>query len=170
MIGPPLDPARGPRALPGRPGSARRGERGGISWVTLLLIVLVVGGGYLAVIWLPVYYEAYAVKQVVRDYMNQAIKNKDDETLRRNMVAKIRSLDHRAAVDELGRPVVLPTVALEERDVSWERDERSQPPMLRVSFEYAREVEYPFLDRTATKVFSVDLSNDLVIADWGPKR
>ncbi len=170
MIGPPLDSARGPRALPGRPGSARRGERGGVSWVSLLLIVLVVGGGYLAVVWVPVYYEAYAVKQVVRDYMNQAIKNRDDEMLRHNMVLKIRSLDQRTSVDDFGRPVRLPTVPLEEQDVSWERDSGSQPPMLRVSFEYAREVEYPWLDRTVTKVFAVDLSNELVAADWGPKR
>ena len=170
MIGPPLDSARGPRALPGRPGSARRGERGGVSWVSLLLIALVLGGGYLAAVWVPVYYEAYAVKQVVRDYMNQAIKNHDDETLRRNMVLKIRSLDRRTAVDELGRTVTLPAVPLQEQDVSWERDERSQPPMLRVSFEYAREVEYPWLDRTATKVFAVDLSNEMVVPDWGPQR
>ncbi len=170
MIGPPLESARAPGALPGRPGSARRGERGGVSWVTLLLIVLVVGGGYLAVVWLPVYYENYAVKQVVRDYMNQAIKNNDDEGLRHLMVLKIRSLDQRPGVDEFGRPVVLPTVALDERDVSWERDVRSQPPMLRVSFEYAREVDYPWLNRTATKVFAVDLSNELVVADWGPPR
>ncbi len=170
MIGPPLDPARGPRALPGRPGSARRGERGGVSWVSLLLLVLVVGGSYLAVVWVPVYYEAYAVKQVVRDYMNQAVKNSDDAGLRRNMVLKIRSLDQRTAVDEFGRTVTVPTVPLEERDVSWDRDLRSQPPMLRVSFEYAREVEYPWLERTATKVFAVDLSNDLVVPDWGPPR
>src|SRR5512138_3001784 len=127
MIGPPLDSARGSRALPGRPGSARRGERGGVSWVSLLLLVLVVGGGYLAVVWVPVYFEAYAVKQVVRDYMNQAIKNNDDEGLRRKMVLKIRSLDQKASVDEFGRPVTLPTVPLEERDVSWERDRGSQP-------------------------------------------
>ena len=140
MIGPPLDFARGSRALPGRPGSTRRGERGGVSWVTLLLIVIVVGGGYWGAVWLPVYYENYAVKQVVRDYMNQAIKNSDDEGLIRNMVLKIRSLDQRETVDDLGRAVRIPTVPLEERAVAWERDTRSQPPMLRVSFEYEREV------------------------------
>jgi hypothetical protein len=170
MIGPPLDSARGPRALPGRPGSARRGERGGVSWVTLLLLALVVGAGYLAAVWVPVYYEAYAVKQVVRDYMNQAIKNSDDAALRRNMVLKIRSLDVRTTVDDFGRPVRVPTVPLEERDVSWERDARSQPPMLRVSFEYEREVEYPWLDRTARKVFAVDLTNEMVVPNWGPPR
>ena len=68
----------------------RRVERGGISWVTLLLLVLVVGGAYLAWIWVPLYFDHYTVKQVVRDYMNQAIKNPDDEALRRDMVLKIR--------------------------------------------------------------------------------
>jgi hypothetical protein len=102
--------------------------------------------------------------------MNQAIKNHDDDTLRRNMVLKIRSLDEKIGVDEFGRPVRLPTVPLEERDVSWERDAGSQPPMLRVSFEYAREVEYPWLNRIATKTFAVDLSNDLTVPNWGPAR
>ncbi|HEX9052316.1 MAG TPA: hypothetical protein VF841_17445 [Anaeromyxobacter sp.] len=170
MIGPPLDSARGPRALPGRPGSARRGERGGISWVTLLLLVLVAGAGYWAWVWVPVYFDDYTVKQVVRDYQNQAIKNNDDEALRRNMVLKIRSLSERDTVDEWGRPVRVPAIPLEERDVTWERDTASQPPMLRVAFEYVREVEYPGLKRTVTKVFVIDLSNDLTIANWGPPR
>ncbi len=166
MIGPPL----GSRARPRRPGSARSGERGGVSWVTLLILALVVGGSYLAVVWWPVYVENYMVKQTVRDYMNQAVKNHNDDELRRNMVLKIRSLDQRIAMDALGRPVKVPTVQLEEGDVVWERDTRSQPPMLRVSFEYAREVAYPILDRTTTKVFVVDLSNELTLADWGPTR
>ncbi len=170
MIGPPLEPARRSGALPGRPGSARRGERGAITWVTLLLLVLVAGGAYLAWVWAPVYFESYTVKQVVRDYMNQAIKNPDDETLRHNMVMKIRSLQEREVVDQYGRVDRVPSVAIEDRDVTWERDTRSQPPMLRVSFEYAREVAYPVLDRTTTKVFAVDLSNELIVPDWGPQR
>jgi hypothetical protein len=138
--------------------------------VTLLLLVVVVGGSYLAWVWAPVYFDDYAVKQVVRDYMNQAIKNSDDEALRRNMVQKIRLLRDREAVDEAGRTVRVPCVSLDERDVTWERDGRSQPPMLRGSFEYAREVAYPLLDRTATKTFVVDLSNELTVPEWGPPR
>ncbi len=171
MSGSPLDSARGPRApRPGRPGSARRGERGAITWVTLLLLVIVFGGGYLTWVWGPIYFENYAVKQVVRDYMNQAIKNQDDETLRRNMVLKLRSLAELDTVDPYGQPVRVPAVVVEEGDVTWERDTRSQTPVLRVSFEYAREVAYPVVDRTTTKTFAVDLSNDLTAADWGPPR
>lgn len=171
MTDPLLDFARcSPAARPGRPGSARRrGERGAITWVSLLLIVLVVGGGYLGWVWWPIYVENYAVKQVVRDYMNQAVKNRNDEGLQRNMVLKIRSLAQVDGVDGYGRPVRLPAVLLEDADVVWERTD-SQPPMLRVSFEYAREVTYPYLDRTVTKVFVVDLSNDLTVPDWGPTR
>jgi hypothetical protein len=141
-----------------------------MSWVGLLLLVAVVGGAYLAWVWAPVYFENYTVKQVVRDYQNQAIKNPDDELLRHNMVAKIRSLASRDTVDTYGRPVSLPVVPLEDHHVLWERDTRSQPPMLRVSFEYAREVAYPVLDRTTTKVFLVDLSSELNVVDWGPQR
>jgi hypothetical protein len=42
--------------------------------------------------------------------------------------------------------------------------------MLRVSFEYAREVAYPILGRTVTKTFAIDLSNDLTVPEWGPAR
>lgn len=147
-----------------------RAQRGAISWVTLLLIALVVVGGYLAWVWVPIYFENYAVKQVVRDYMNQAIKNRDDATLQRNMVLKIRSLAKVDGVDQFGQPLAVPAVPLEERDVVWERDMEARPPMLRVAFEYVREVDLPLLDRRTSKVFSIDLTNELTIPDWGPAR
>lgn len=156
------------------PGRARRvpaarGQRG-ITWVGFLLLVAVVAGAYLAWVWVPVYFENYAVKQVVRDYMNQAIKNRDDATLVRNMVQKIRALSQREGIDEWGRPALVPAVPLLEGDVSWVRDSTLSPPVLRVSFEYAREVTYPILERPATKVFAVSLENVLVVPDWGPPR
>lgn len=147
-----------------------RAQRGAITWVTLLLVAAAVAAGYMLWVWAPVYYENYAVKQVVRDYMNQAVKNPNDEQLRRFMVAKIRSLAQIEGVDRYGRPARVPAVPVEERDVSWERDTSSQPPMLHVTFDYARQVDLPWLDRTTTKVFTVDLSNDLTIPDWGPAR
>jgi hypothetical protein len=147
-----------------------RKQRGAITWVTLLLVVAVVVAGYLSWVWAPIYYENFAVKQVVRDFMNQAVKNRNDEQLRRYMVDKIRSISMVQVVDGSGRPARVPAIPLEERDVTWERDASAQPPVLHVAFDYAREVDLPFLDRTATKVFTVDLSNDLTIPDWGSTR
>jgi hypothetical protein len=152
-----------------RLGLARR-QRGAITWVTLLLLASVVVGGYLCWVWAPIYYENYAVTQVVRDFMNQAVKNRDDASLRSRMVARIRWLSQVEAVDAYGRPAPVPAIPLEERDVIWERDTRSQPPMLHVAFDYVREVNLPILERTASKQFTVDLTNDLSLPDWGPAR
>ena len=154
---------------PASPGKSRR-ERGQISWVTLLLVAAVTTGGYLGWVWLPLYFENYTVKQVVRDYMNQAIKDRDDATLRRNMVLKIRSLDHVETVDYRGERVSVPAISLEEPQVEWERNETTAPATLRVAFAYERRVVYPILDRTDVKVFEVDLTGDLARADWGPAR
>ncbi len=145
-------------------------ERGGISWVTLLLLAVVVGCAYLGYVWLPLQFDHYAVKQVVRDYMNQAIKNPDDDALRRNMVAKIRSLVEVETLDPAGRLVRVAAIDLDERQVTWERDSSAQTPMLRIAFEYERQVVYPYLDRTDVKVFTTDMTQDLARADWGPAR
>ena len=154
---------------PGSPG--RRVERGEISWVTLVLVVVVASGAYLGWVWAPAWFQLFTVKQVVRDYMNQAIKNHDDERLRRNMVAKIRSLEQVEATDVHGRPVLVPALSLDERDVLWERsDGGSGPRTLRVAFAYERRLVYPFVGRTDVRVFEVDLTGDLTPPDWGPAR
>jgi hypothetical protein len=149
---------------------ARRAERGAISWVSLVLLVAVVGGGYLGWVWIPVYFQLYTVKQVVRDYMNQAVKNTDDAVLRRNMVLKIRSLEQVEALDAAGQVVRVPALDLDERQVLWERDAGGGSPTLHVAFAYERQVVYPFLDRADVRVFEVDLTGDLTRADWGPAR
>jgi hypothetical protein len=155
---------------PGASVRSRRAERGGVSWVTALLLALLIGGGYLGWVWGPLYFELYAVKQVVRDYMNQAIKNRDDETLRRNMVLKLRSLEQIDGVDAAGRPERIPAIQVDERQVQWERDGSAQPPTLHIAFSYEREVVYPIIDRADVAVFDVDLTSDLTRADWGPSR
>jgi hypothetical protein len=155
---------------PGSSFRSRRVERGGISWVTALLLALVVGGGYLGWVWVPLFFEHYAVKQVVRDHMNQAIRNPDDEGLRRNMAHKLRTLAQIDGVDAFGRRVRLPAIDVDERQVAWDRNGAAEPPTLRVAFAYEREVVYPILDRAAVTVFQVDLTGELTRADWGPLR
>lgn len=170
MSAPVLDRPRAGRPTGSTPRLAPRREERGLTWIGFLLLVAVVAGAYLAWVWVPVYFENYAVKQTVRDYMNQAIKNHDDARLVANMVAKIRSLSDVEGVDEWGRPALVPAVPLLEGDVSWVRDTTVDPPVLRVSFDYARDVTYPVLERRAVKVFTVSLENTLTVPNWGPPR
>ena len=59
------------------------------------------------------------MKQVVRDFMNQAVKNPDDAALRRNMVLnRVARLGLRGG--RSGRPIRVLEVTLDERGMAWQ--------------------------------------------------
>ena len=143
-------------------------ERGTASWVTLVMILGIAAGAYAAVVFVPVWVLNYEVKQVVRDYGNQAIKNSDDAVLLDGMLKKIRTLQQVAGIDEAGRKVMVPVIDLQKQDVTWERS--TDPLSLHVEFEYPRVLELPWLERTIERTYRVNLTMDLKRADWGPAR
>ncbi len=150
--------------------SRRPLERGQFSWVTLLLVSSLAATIYMGMVWVPVYLVHHEVKQTVHDFMNRAVKNKDDAALVADMCKRIAALDETAAEDEQGRAIRVPTVEVRPEDVTWERDTASTPPMLHVAFEYVRVVKYPWIDKEQEKVMSVDFTQDIAIPNWGVQR
>ena len=148
----------------------RGAPRGAVTWVGFLLYVTVIAAAYLGWVWLPLWFDHYAVRQTVRAYTNEAIKNPDDAYLVQQMVQKIRSLRSEDGVDSMGRHVPVPAVDVDERAVTWQRDMAATPPTLRVAFEYERRVVYPLVGRSFVKTFTIDETNDIARADWGPQR
>ena len=146
--------------------SRRRLERGQFSWVTFLLLSLLIGGSYLGVVWAPIYLLHQEVKGVVREFMNRAVKDRNDELMIESLCARLRALEETDGVDARGRPVKVPTIDLTARDITWERDAEAKPPMLHVAFEYVRVVKYPILDRTEEKVMVVDRTQDIAVPKW----
>jgi hypothetical protein len=171
MLSSPSHPARASGAP--RPGGARSGlrpsERGEVTWVTLLLLVGVASAGYWLWVWGPVYVLHYEVKQVVHEFMNQAVRNRNDGELVRNMVHKLETLALVDGEDAYGAPARVPAVSVDPAAVTWDRAQ-AEPPTLHVTFDYERSVTYPFLERTGTKVFTVDVEGDLSRPNWGPER
>jgi hypothetical protein len=146
-------------------------EGGAVTWVTAVLLVAVAVAAYLAWVWVPIYFVNYEVKQVVRDYANQAVKNPADAHLVEAMVHKFRTLDTEPVVGEDGRIRKVPVVDVKPQDVVWERTLSTvDPPTLRVAFEYTRRVTYPWIERVDEKTFQIDLNFDLSRPDWGPAR
>ena len=141
--------------------------RGAITWVGLTLLLGVSAGAYLAWAWVPVYVTHYEVKQVVRQFGNQAVKNHDDALLLQAMVEKIRSLEQVALTGPDGRHELRPAIDLRPKDVTWERVE---PASLHVAFDYERRVVFPFLDREVEQVMTVDLTMDVSTPNWGTSR
>ncbi|HYD40804.1 MAG TPA: hypothetical protein VEB43_08235 [Anaeromyxobacter sp.] len=144
--------------------------RGGITWVTALLLVLVVGGGFLAWTWTPVWMMHLEVKQVVRDYMNRAVKDRNDAGLLTRMVAELRRRTEQEVPDDDGEIVEAPAVDLDPGAVIWERAAEEDPPTLHVQFEYTRPVRYPLVNRWTEITLEVDLTAELTHPDWGLSR
>ena len=163
-----MAPGRKTTRMPASRCRRKRLESGAASWVTVVLVLGLAAAAYAAVVFLPPAVLHYEVKQVVRDYGNQAVKNPNDDQLLQGMVQKIRSLDDVQVIDGAGRKVRLPVVDLHKEDVLWERT--ADPPSLHVAFEYPRTLELPWLDRVVERVYRVDLTMDLTRADWGPQR
>jgi hypothetical protein len=128
----------------------------------------VIAAGYLGSVWLPLYFDHYAVKQVVSTSLNEAVKNPDDAALRKLMVQKLAALGQVDGVDAYGAPAKVPAVRVDERAVTWERDVAAKS--LHIAFEYEREAVYPFLNRSSVKTFVVDRTGDISLPDWGAAR
>ncbi|MGC3998405.1 MAG: hypothetical protein QM767_13390 [Anaeromyxobacter sp.] len=150
--------------------SRRARARGQVSWVTLLILGVLVGGGYLGVVWIPVYLVHATVKQTVHMYMNEAVKNTNDAELVRNMTHKLRVLAEEEVVGEDGGVELVPAVDVSPEDVTWEADRESEHRTLHVAFEYTRQVKYPLLDKVTEKTFSIDMTENIDVPDWGPAR
>lgn len=155
-----MTPARS--ALPGW-----RHQRG-VSWVTALLLLCLAAGGYLLWVWGPVYVVHYEVKQMVRDFANQAVKNPDDAGQRIYMTRRLASLDRIDYVDEYGRPAWMPAVDVRPEQVVWERTQ--DPPTLHIAFEYRRPVRYPIIGREIEATLEIDQTFDISRPDWGSPR
>jgi len=141
-----------------------RPARGEITWVGIALLLGALGGAWLAWAAVPAYMLHLEVKQVVRDFANQAVKSGDDAALVERMTQRIRGL---AQVDEPladGRVERRPAIDLRPQDVVWERLPGDQ---LHVAFEYDRELPLPLLEWRLPRRFSVDLTLDVARAEWG---
>jgi hypothetical protein len=146
---------------------ARRGERGAVSGVTLLLVAALACAGYMLRVWGPIYLVHLEVKQVVRDFGNRAIKNPKDAELLEEMCQKIRTLDTSLVLGPDGTVERRPSVDVHPQEVLWERDTSAVPPVLRVAFAYRRDVHYPILDLWREADMQVEIQADLTRADWG---
>jgi hypothetical protein len=147
------------------PPSARL-ERGEITWVGVLLLLLVFGGAYLGYMWLPVYMDHYEAKRLVHGQINEAVKKADDRALVEALCQKLAAIGTEEWLAQDGKLRRGPKVDVRPQDVTWERDRASTPPQVHAAFEYVRVVRYPWTDRYAEKTFTVDITQDIAIPRW----
>jgi hypothetical protein len=140
-----------------------RPPRGEITWVGIALLLGALGAAWLAWVAVPAYMLHLEVKQVVRDFANQAVKSSDDAGLVERMTQRIRALAQVEQPLDDGRLERRPAIDLRPQDVAWERLPGDQ---LHVAFDYDRELRLPLLERRLPRRFSVDLTLDVARAQW----
>jgi hypothetical protein len=148
------------------PFSGSAGPRGEVSWVTLLLLTIVVGGAYLGWAWAPAYVRNFQAKQIVHDFMNRAVKDRADDRLVSELCDKLQSVDTVLRRGEGGELSEEPAIDVSVGDVTWEADRAGDPPTLHVAFTYDAVVDYPFLDRQQLTTFEIDLNQDITVPVW----
>ena len=150
-----------------RPIRARRSERGEVSWVGLLFLLVIAAAAYLAVAWGPVYIRKQQVEEIVRGQANTAVKNFDDAFLVADLARRVRALETVEAEDPSGKRVRVPLIDVDPQDITWERD--AEAHTLHVAFTYTLEAVYPWIGRTQPYAVDVDVTADVTIPNWGNK-
>ncbi len=152
--------------LPSASPRRRSLERGAFTWVTFLMLVSLLVGGYLAVVWGPIYIVRYEAGMVAIEFANKAVHNKDDEGLVKDLCSKLAALDQVKFPEPDGSISLVPAVEVRPEDVTWERIATATPPTLHVAFTYTTNVYYPFIDRFTEKTFTVERAQDIKPAKW----
>jgi hypothetical protein len=144
----------------------RSRERGEFSWVSMLLLASLLGGGYLAVVWVPVYLVRYEAGVVTSEFANKAVHNHDDEALVQELVRRLAALDQVKAPRPDGSTGLVPAVDLKPSEITWVRDTAVSPPTIHVALEYTTSVYYPLMERFSERTFAIDRFQDIQPAKW----
>jgi len=131
-----------------------------------VLLASLLGGGYLAVVWVPVYIVRYEAGMVATEFVNKAVHNRDDAALVSGLCARLAKLDQVKAPAADGSIITVPAVDLRPEDVTWQRDTAAVPPTLHLAFEYTAVVHYPIFDRFTEKTFGIERSQDIQPVKW----
>ena len=141
----------------------RRAERG-LTWVSFLLVVLVVAGGYWAWVFGPAYIDNSSVKQICATGANLAYTERNDATLRSWLYSHIREQFAYDYVQTNGMPAKGYKIEFEPSDVRLDRTQ--VPPRIRIDISYSRTIELPIIGGARTLVFNDHAEQDLSPVKW----
>jgi hypothetical protein len=141
-----------------------RSQRG-LTWVSFLLLVVAVAGGYWLYVFAPVYIDNAEVKQFCAQAGNMAYTERRDEMIKAFLVNNIRS---KFVYDEMQpNGMTKKAYAIDfdpDQDVRIERTET--PPLINIDVSYGRRVALPIIGGARTINFTVHADKDLSPVKW----
>ena len=133
--------------------------------MTYVLIVVVVGGGYLGFVYFPYYLDHYAAKTKCEKTLNETWRHKDEnktaQTLRRAL-AKVATKTVFDGAEEKQVPAINP----EDQDLQITIDRTRDPPVLMATVDYERTIIFPLIKKTKPKWFHLECELSLEEVIW----
>ncbi len=145
-----LDAPRTPLLRPGPMGH----PSGKISFGGLVLLTLLAGVIFAAVMLVPVYVDNFTVKEAVAAAHNKAIQVYDEQMMRNTIIERTSRLGYHWEYDKFGRPTRMPGLGLLPEQIVIERSPVTSSVLIRV--EYDRTVRFKPTSYTRTLHFRVE--------------
>jgi len=127
-----------------RPRARRLDQSGRIKFLTIVLVAAVVGGGYFAVIWVPLFVDNMHVKEDCQKAVDETWKFKDTDHPRNTFLTLLKNVGMHA-VNEGGEMVQEPVVNPSSDDLQVQIDQSVSPAVLSIDVSYPRTVNLPLL-------------------------
>ncbi len=138
-------------------------QRGAISFVSMLMLAGLAVAGYFGAMYGPAYFEAFEVKQMLREASNMAARLGTDDQIREFILNKSKQIgSHWEIVD--GEERNIPGLVLLAEDVFVNRDDYAKTIVVQVK--YTKRLDYPFLKRQKELTFSPSVKESTRPVHW----
>ncbi|MGI5864190.1 MAG: hypothetical protein ACOX6T_19340, partial [Myxococcales bacterium] len=127
-------------------------------WLAGLLALV-----YFGIMYVPAYVEAYQVKQVLREAVNLAYREPNDDKVRTFIQNKCKQIGSHYEIRD-GEERNLPGIVLLDDHVFVNRDTSEQTIVLQV--EYEKYIYFPFTKKQRVLQFSPSVKGDISPVKW----
>ena len=135
---------------------SRRGERG-ITFVTVLLLLAVLGGAYWVMTFGSAYWENQEVKTLLKEAANLSYHEKSDQRVREFILRRLQSQFPGSGKQAMA-------LDFDPGDLRIERTE--SPKHINIWLTYSRTVKTPFVDQERSVTFNDFADQDLSEVKW----
>jgi hypothetical protein len=132
----------------------------GITFITVLLLLAVLGGVYWVMTFGSVYWENQEVKSILKEAGNLAYNERSDTIVHTFIERKLRERFQTGS--DHGRPIL--AIDYDPADLRIERTD--QPKFIHIWFTYSRTVKTPFTGSERQVTFADHIEQDLSPVKW----
>jgi hypothetical protein len=134
-------------------------DRGAINFVQVFLVLLLIGGGYLAWVYGPLWIQYFGMRKAVRVACNAAYRDRSEDGVRDVIMREWKELNVQDGSLEDGtiKMVATPFDRTQNIDITFAKD----PASVTVGIHYTQHIVFPFVNKERDIDFEYTHNEDL---------